>query len=222
MTGDRRVTAIVLAGGRSSRFGRDKLAEPVAGRTLLQHAIEGVRAFATDVLVVAAPAASPDVPAGIRVVHDPRPFEGPLAGLRAGLTSADTDVVLVTAGDMPDLAPAVAEALLAALDAPETEAVLLRHDGRSRPLPMALRRQPALAAAAALVAAGERRLGALPEALRHQVIEEADWRPLDPDGRTLEDVDTPEDLRQPNTPQAHEDPRRRNGGSASPGGRRRG
>jgi molybdopterin-guanine dinucleotide biosynthesis protein A len=194
MTLDRRVTAIVLAGGRSSRFGRDKLAEPIAGRTLLERAIDAVRVFAGEVLVVAAPTASPVVPAGIRVVHDPRPFEGPLVGVHAGLVAAATDVVLVTAGDMPDLAPAVVEVLLAALDAPEVDAALLRHDGRSRPLPMVLRRRPALVAAAALVAAGERRLGALPDGLRRHVIEEADWRPLDPDGRTLVDVDTPEDL----------------------------
>ena len=44
-TGCDRVTvaAIVLAGGRSSRFGRDKLAEPVDGRPLLDHAIDAVR-----------------------------------------------------------------------------------------------------------------------------------------------------------------------------------
>ena len=29
------VTGLVLAGGRSSRFGRDKLAEPIDGRPLL-------------------------------------------------------------------------------------------------------------------------------------------------------------------------------------------
>ena len=38
----RRVTGLVLAGGRSSRFGRDKLAERIDGRTLLDSAIDGV------------------------------------------------------------------------------------------------------------------------------------------------------------------------------------
>ena len=37
------VTGLVLAGGRSSRFGRDKLAEPIDGRPLLWHAIDAVR-----------------------------------------------------------------------------------------------------------------------------------------------------------------------------------
>jgi molybdopterin-guanine dinucleotide biosynthesis protein A len=191
---DRRVTAIVLAGGRSSRFGRDKLAEPLGGRTLLAHAIEAAQALATEVVVVTAPTGTPVVPAGVRVVHDPAAFEGPLAGLLAGLIAATTEVVLVTAGDMPDLVPAVIEVLLGALDTPGTVAVILRHDGQPRPLPMALRRRPAEAAAGALIAAGERRLGALPEALPSRVIEESAWRPLDPTGRTVRDIDVPADL----------------------------
>jgi molybdopterin-guanine dinucleotide biosynthesis protein A len=194
MTGDQRITAIVLAGGRSSRFGRDKLAEPIAGRTLLAHAIEAVQAFAGEVVVVAAPDGTPELQPGSRLVRDPAPFEGPLAGLHAGLAAASTDVVLVTAGDMPDLVPAVIDALLEALHAPGAEAALLRDHGKPRPLPMALRRQPAEAAAAALIAAGERRLGALAETLRSEVIEETVWRPLDPDARTLHDIDTPADL----------------------------
>lgn len=194
MTNARPVTAIVLAGGRSSRFGRDKLAEPIDGETLLRRAIEAVSPFATEVLVVVTPTGMPDVPAGARLVRDPSAFDGPLVGVHAGLAAASTDLVLVTAGDMPDLAPAVVEILLGALDAPGIEAAVLRHDGRPRPLPMALCRGAATTAAVALIAAGERRLGALPEALECRVVEEATWRPLDPTGRTLHDVDTPADL----------------------------
>lgn len=194
MTVERKVTAIILAGGRSSRFGRDKLVEPIDGRSLLEHAVDAVQAFATEVLVVVAPTGIPVVPAGVRIIRDPAAFEGPLAGVLAGLTEAATDVVLVSAGDMPDLVPAVVRALLEALDEPGIDAALLRHDGRPQPLPMALRRHRAQAAASTLIAAGERRLWALPEALRSRVIEEAVWRKLDPAGRTLRDIDTPSDL----------------------------
>ena len=83
---DPRVSVVILAGGRSSRFGRDKLAEPVDGRPLLRHAIDAVRPIATEIVVVAAPDATPDVPADVRVVHDPVAFEGPLAGARRGST----------------------------------------------------------------------------------------------------------------------------------------
>jgi molybdopterin-guanine dinucleotide biosynthesis protein A len=191
------VSAIVLAGGRSSRFGRDKLAEPIDGRSLLQHAVDAVRPFASEVLVVAAPGGGPSISGDIRLVHDPTPFEGPLAGLRVGLAAAHTDVALVVGGDMPDLVPRVLQTLLdeLELDAEGAEAVVLDHDGRGRPLPMAVLRRPALAAATRLIEAGERRLRALSEALATTVIAEAVWRSFDPDGATLHDIDTPDDLR---------------------------
>ena len=191
---ERGVSAIVLAGGRSSRFGRDKLAEPVSGRPLLQHAIDAVRPYASEVLVVVAPDAVPAVPAYVFVVRDSVPFEGPLAGLLAGLGAAHESIVLITAGDMPDLVPDVVQALLAALESTGGQAAILDRDGRPRPLPMAVLREPALAAAARLIAAGERRLGAITEALQTTVIPEATWRALDPDGKTMRDIDTPADL----------------------------
>jgi molybdopterin-guanine dinucleotide biosynthesis protein A len=189
-----RVSAIVLAGGRSSRFGRDKLAEPVAGRALLDHAIAAVRPLAQETIVVAPPRESPRVPQGIVVVHDPAAFEGPLVGLVAGLRRATNPVTLVVGGDMPTLVPAVLEAMIARLVDPGLDAVILEDDDRRRPLPSALRTAPARAAGSRLVAAGERRLGALFEALATAVIDQSTWRLLDPDGRTLRDVDTPADL----------------------------
>ena len=190
----RRVTGLVLAGGRSSRFGRDKLAERLDGRTLLESAIEGVTPGSTEILVVAAPDAAPDLPAGARLVHDPVAFEGPLAGVAAGLRAARESIVLVVGGDMPTLVGAVIDSMLAALDVAGVQAAVLEHEGRARPLPIALRRDPALATADSLLADGERRLRALTKALETTIIPEATWRALDPYGMTVRDIDTPADL----------------------------
>ena len=38
-----RVSAIVLAGGRSSRFGSDKLVKEIEGRSILLRAIDAVK-----------------------------------------------------------------------------------------------------------------------------------------------------------------------------------
>ena len=212
----RRVSAIVLAGGRSSRFGRDKLAEPIGGRPLLLHAIDAVRQVASEVLVVVAPDAAPPGPfppdaappyaappgppvlttPGVIVVRDETPFQGPLAGLLAGLEAAHEQAVLVVGGDMPDLLRQVIDLLLDELAAPGVEVVVLEHDGRARPLPMVVRRDPALAAVTRLIAGGERRLRALTIALTTTVIAEATWRAMDPEARSIRDIDTPDDLRQ--------------------------
>jgi molybdopterin-guanine dinucleotide biosynthesis protein A len=188
------VTAIVLAGGRSSRFGRDKLAERIDGRTLLDSAIDGVVPSSTEILVVAAPEAVLVLPSEVQLVHDPVAFEGPLAGVASGLRVATEDSAFVVGADMPSLVGAVVASMLAGLDDPVVEAVVLEHEGRPRPLPIALRRDPALAAAEVLLADGERRLRALLDALATTVIPEATWRALDPYGMTVRDIDTPGDL----------------------------
>jgi len=193
----RAASAIVLAGGRSSRFGRDKLAELVDGRPLVAHAVEAVRAVAGDVLLVL----GPDAPASdelgvraVRAVRDPRPFEGPLAGLATGLEAVREPVTLVVGGDMPGLVPEVLAALLAALDDEAVEAVVLGLDHVPRPLPLAVRVGAATVAAGELLARGERSLRELLRVLRTSELPEADWRRLDPSAASLRDVDRPEDL----------------------------
>jgi molybdopterin-guanine dinucleotide biosynthesis protein A len=187
------VGAIVLAGGRSSRFGRDKLAEPIDGRPMLDHPIAVVRALTDEIVVVAGVEAGPSVPDSVTVIHDDRPFEGPLSALRMGLSASPADHVIVVAGDMPTLVPAVLGRLLAALGDDVTAAVL-EVEGWRAILPMALIRTPASAAAGRLVDAGERRLGTLLEVLEVQVVPAVEWRVDDPDGLTLRDIDTPADL----------------------------
>jgi molybdopterin-guanine dinucleotide biosynthesis protein A len=193
-----RIGVIVLAGGRSSRFGTDKLAQPLAGRPLLHHAIDAVRAIApeAEVVVVTSPDGRPDVPNGVTVARDATAFEGPLAGLVAGLSALPPEIerLLVVGGDMPTLVPAVLGRLLAAAEDEAVELAALDDGGLARPLPMALRRASAERAALTLLAAGERRLRALAGALASVTIAERDWRAIDAVGATLRDVDVPEDL----------------------------
>jgi molybdopterin-guanine dinucleotide biosynthesis protein A len=193
-----RTAAVVLAGGRSRRFGRNKLAEPLAdGRTILAHAIEAVAAVCADVVVVVAPemALPPAwLRPGVRVAIDPEPFGGPLVGLVAGLTVTASEIVLVAGGDMPDLVPAVLERLAETLRRGPADAVLLSGSGDRPSLPFAVRGEPALSAARSALADGDRRLGGLFERLAVDVVPEAEWRLLDPLARTLRDIDRPEDL----------------------------
>jgi len=184
----------VLAGGRSSRFGRDKLAEPVDGVPMLGRAVGAVAGIVDEVLVVVAPGSTRRIPDGARPIDDARAYEGPLAGVDAGLAATDAGVVLVIGGDMPSLVPAVLRRLLAALDDPSVDAAVLEAGGRHRPLPMALRRAPAIAVTATLLASDERRLRALRDGLALAVIPDAVWQLDDPGGATLRDVDRPEDL----------------------------
>ena len=186
-----------MAGGRSSRFGRDKLSVAYGGVPLLHHSILRLAEVCDDVVVVTAPEAAPPVlPVGVpaRLAHDAAEGEGPLAGLVAGLAEVRTEWALVAGGDMPDLSRKVLlEMLHVAAEAP-ADAVALQQGGRSLPLPIALRAGPAREAGHSLLHAGEHRLGAILEALRTAAIDETTWTTLDPEQATLRDIDEPGDL----------------------------
>jgi molybdopterin-guanine dinucleotide biosynthesis protein A len=188
------VSGIVLAGGRSARFGRDKLAEPIGETPLLHLAIQAMATLASEVIVVAPPDVDPPIPDGVRLVHDAAPYEGPLAGCLTGLTAAREPLVLVAGGDMPSLDPAVLGLLVRTLEASSADAALLEYRGHRQQLPFAVRTGAGTDVASRLLAQRERRLSALAERLTVRVLREEEWRPLDPEARTLRDVDDPRDL----------------------------
>ncbi|HEY8845852.1 MAG TPA: NTP transferase domain-containing protein, partial [Candidatus Limnocylindrales bacterium] len=91
----RGVSAIVLAGGRSSRFGSDKLVAEMDGRRILDLAIEQVAAVGDEILVVLAPGDERVLPtptAIVRRVIDPELHGGPLVGLLAGLEAVEQPI----------------------------------------------------------------------------------------------------------------------------------
>ena len=187
----------MLAGGRSSRFGSDKLAHLVDGVPLLHHPVLRLAEICAEVIVVVAPdAAEPLLPIGApaRVVRDAAEGEGPLAGALAGLAAADAVWAVLAGGDMPDLRTAVLLEMLRVAGEADADAVGLADGGRTRPLPLVVRVAAARDAAHTLLHAGERRLRALPDALRTAVIDEPTWTALDPGRASLRDVDVPGDL----------------------------
>ena len=192
---ERRVGALVLAGGRSTRFGSDKLAVAVGGVPLVMHAIDAARSVCDQIVVVGP--TSQSLPADVVVVREDPPFAGPYAAVAAGLNAldADVDVVLVLAGDLVDPAPAL-PALLSALAGPRhadastrsrqpEAAVAVDAEGRRQPLLAAYRVGPLLGGIAGVDAYG-RAAYALLDGL--DVVEVRD------DGTHTRDIDTPADL----------------------------
>lgn len=191
------VTGIVLAGGRSRRFGRDKLREAYRGTSILSHTVLRMGEVCGDIVVVLAPkAAEPELPPDphVRFARDTVEGQGPLAGVDAGLLACSTEVALVAGGDMPELSPLVLAQMLEVIADGAVDAVALRDGDRLRPLPCVLRVDRAEQIARALLGDGERRLRALLEALRTTGIDDRTWCAVDPARRTLFDVDEPGDL----------------------------
>ena len=74
------------------------------------------------------------------------------------------------------------------------EAVALQDGDRYRPLPCVVHVRRAIEVAHALLHDGRRALHDLLDALRTAIVDEATWVALDPERRTLFDVDEPSDL----------------------------
>jgi molybdopterin-guanine dinucleotide biosynthesis protein A len=192
------VSGIVLAGGRSTRFRSDKLALRVGAGTLLDRSIAALAEVVDEVVVVVAPGderAPAATPCPLRLVADPEAHGGPLVGLLTGLEVVDQPIVVVVGGDMPALRPEVMRLLIRTLLAePSIGGVVLRSGGVLVPLPAAVRTGAATDVARRLVGDGERRLRSLFDHLPTRILEDREWRPLDPKGDTIRDVDRPGDL----------------------------
>ena len=124
---------MVLAGGRSTRFGSDKLEAPHGGGRLLDAALRTAMRVATSVVAVGP--TERVLPPGVRAVREEPAYAGPFAAVVTGIAALpDTcTLVLVLAGDLlgPD---AAVDALLSAYREPYDAAVVVDADGTRQPL----------------------------------------------------------------------------------------
>jgi molybdenum cofactor guanylyltransferase len=175
------VAGVVLAGGTSSRMGRDKAGLEWQGSTLLAHTCTTLRRCVDGPVVVVRSSGQvlPVLPDGVVVTDDPRLELGPLQGLAAGLAVARgaAEVAFVCATDLPLLAPAVVRRVVAGLAGPADpadlpwEVVMPVVAGEWQPLAAAYRTELAEAAEAEVAAgrlsvrrfAGARRVRLLTE-----------------------------------------------------------
>ncbi len=131
------VAAIVIAGGRGSRLGRDKAMVVVAGEPLVVRAVALLGSLTTNVVVARGP--QPEIPGlGVGQIPDPSGAVGPLAGIVAGLSWAAArgleGAVAVLAVDHPAPDAGVFAALAARMAADVHAAVPVDVSGRLQPL----------------------------------------------------------------------------------------
>jgi molybdenum cofactor guanylyltransferase len=95
------ISGVILAGGRSSRFGRDKALEVWNGKTLLEHASMALRCFPEQFIVGGTPGDYGFL--GLSVYPDLEPHLGSLYGVARALELANFPRVALSACDMPNL-----------------------------------------------------------------------------------------------------------------------
>lgn len=100
------MVGVILVGGKSSRYGRNKALEPLRGERLIDRRVRTIRALFPQVLVITN---EPELylHLDVTVVRDVIPGKGPLGGIYTGLVFAQGEKIFVTACDMPFAQPAL-------------------------------------------------------------------------------------------------------------------
>jgi molybdopterin-guanine dinucleotide biosynthesis protein A len=125
-------SAVILAGGKSSRMGRDKVFLEVGGRTLLDRQIDTLVAAGAEDILISGRSGVDYSAFGCRVLTDEFPGAGPLAGIHAALKVSRQPLVLVLAVDLPEMNAMFLRSLLMAATA--GRGVVPRVGGRVEPL----------------------------------------------------------------------------------------
>jgi molybdopterin-guanine dinucleotide biosynthesis protein A len=100
------ISCIILAGGKSKRFGHDKVLEKIGNTSLLEQVISHVDPISKDIIIVTAKGRTFAQLANhpkIKIVNDILPEHGSLGGIYTGLVKSKTFHNLVVAADMPFL-----------------------------------------------------------------------------------------------------------------------
>jgi molybdopterin-guanine dinucleotide biosynthesis protein A len=96
------MSAIILAGGKSSRMKMDKALLPVSGTRLIEKVAENIGDYFDEIIISAQSTELYDF-LPYRVVADKEPGHGPLMGILSGLEASSNDINFIIATDIPDI-----------------------------------------------------------------------------------------------------------------------
>ncbi len=174
-------------------MGVPKATLPFGPETMLQRVVRLLGSVVAPVVVVAAPEQSlPELPEGVIVTRDERGERGPLEGLRAGLKAlpSSVDITYVTSCDVPLLVPAFVERMVELLG--DHDIAVMEVDGFPHPL-SAVYRCDTLPQVESLLAKDRLRPVFLFDAVRTRRVLPEEMVSVDPELRTLRNLNTRED-----------------------------
>ena len=123
--------AFVLAGGRSTRMGRDKALVELDGRPLIELAVGRLRALGLSPRICGS---RPDLARYAEVLADHFPDSGPLGGIESALAASDSELNLFLPVDAPLIAVDFLRWLMERATASGAVATIPAAGGREQPL----------------------------------------------------------------------------------------
>ncbi|MCB0076640.1 MAG: molybdenum cofactor guanylyltransferase [Anaerolineales bacterium] len=186
------LSAAVLAGGASSRMGRDKSLLMLDGERLIERVVGRLAQVADERLVSTNhPERYPFLADRVRFVPDEGGTgQGPLAGIASLLAAATHDRVLIVATDMPCLNVALLRHMASLPTRADVVIPLLREGGHPETT-HAIYHRTALPAIQRRLAAGQRRVTSFFEDVTVHTIRAAEIERFDPHHRSFVNANTP-------------------------------
>ncbi|WNM58184.1 molybdenum cofactor guanylyltransferase [Candidatus Nitrospira allomarina] len=185
------ISAVVLAGGKSRRMGKDKRTLEWGGTTFLDKVCLTIGELFDEIILVTA---IEDYPCGhlpVRLVTDAIPQKGSLGGIYTGIKEASYSSVFVVACDMPFLNPFVISRLCAL---PETDVVMPKLSTGYQPLHARYSKRCSFIMEK-MIQKGNLRIQSLIQdpSLSIQIVEEPLFEDIDPHGYSFLNINTPAD-----------------------------
>jgi molybdenum cofactor guanylyltransferase len=194
MDGARKFEGFILAGGRSSRMGRDKAMLEIDGVTMIERAIDLLRSLDVETCIVGSSTEFPPHP-DARVIPDVWPGAGPLGGIATALKHSSKDWNLVVACDIPYLTREWLEFLMRRAGASSAPAVVPRNERGAEPM-CAVYHKRAEAAIRAALENGTRKVMDGLAMLKIEYIEPEEWKAFDSEGFLFKNMNTPADYQE--------------------------
>ena len=180
---------VILAGGRSRRFGSNKALSRLGDRTVLEHVIASLHPLC-DPITIIAKEREPYLPFGLPVVADTFEASGPIAGLATALQLNRSGLVVVAGCDLPFIKTALLRHLLSLLE--DYDAVVPYYPDRFQPL-CALYRPGCLPFLMEMMEERKRNLQGLFRKIKTRKIAPQELAPYDPE-KVFFNINTPSDL----------------------------
>ena len=169
-------TAIIMAGGDSSRMGIDKSTLPIKGQSMIEAICEQLRGFFDEILI-SANEVDKFAFLGFEVIPDKVPEQGPLMGIASALEASANELNFVVACDIPKINLACVNRMLT--EAVESQAdIVVPTTGEEKYEPLfAIYRKTALEAINKTLSSGKRKITEVFTLCRvkHIELDNTDW-----------------------------------------------
>lgn len=191
------ISCIIVAGGKSERFGRDKKFIKFREKTFLENVIEKAHEFSDEIILsLGEDEEVQDVheKEGLKIVFDHEKSKGPLVGIYSSLKHCRGEYVVVTSVDSPLIKPEIFQEMIQ--ECQQYDAVIpVKKDGRHEVLHAVYKTSKLREACQKAIENKEYKVRNMTRFLGNiKLVDIAEFQKYDPELLTFFNVNTREDL----------------------------